>query len=139
MDRRETSIMENVLWGLGWSARFVVAYSIIAGAIYLIAGPSQRQPTLGQILLMYITLGAISGMLVGLLRPFFRKRVGATFCGMIVGSAVYLGGGIMLAGFEVLHQVGPVVALMIPAVAGGGYLGSKWWRQTQQENAEWTL
>jgi hypothetical protein len=49
---------------------------------------------------------------------------------MIVGAAVYIGGGISVAGIQVMRKPGPVIALLVAALIVGGLSGSKWWKQT---------
>lgn len=130
MRKSSGTMTENVVWGLGWSLKFVVAYSLIAGAVFVVAGPPDGPLSFPQILLMYLGLGFVAGVLIGLLRPLFRTRAGATVAGMIVGAAVYIGAGVSVAGIRVLREPGPVIALMLAAVIVGGLSGSKWWKQT---------
>jgi hypothetical protein len=124
------TITQNVVWGLRWSLKFVVAYSLIAGSVFIFSGPSDGPLSFPQILLMYLGLGVVAGIVIGLLRPLFRTRMGATVAGMIVGAAVYIGGGISVAGIQVMHEPGPVIALLLAALLVGGLSGSKWWKQT---------
>jgi hypothetical protein len=51
---------------------------------------------------------------------------------MLVGTAVYLGGGMTVAGFGVLHQPGPVIALFLVGIVVGGLTGAKWWKDNFQ-------
>jgi len=53
---------------------------------------------------------------------------------MLVGIAVYIGRGISVAGFGVLREPGPVIALLLAAVVVGGLSGSKWWKQTYNKD-----
>jgi hypothetical protein len=129
MHNSRHTVPENILWGLGWSSKFVVAYSLIATAIFIFAGPPPSPFSFPKILLTYVVTGAVAGILVGRLRPTLKTRIGATFCGIIVGLAIYVGGGISLAGFGVIHDPGALVGLTIAAIVVRGFNGSKWWKQ----------
>lgn len=129
---RTRSLSTDLRWGLGWASGFVVAYCLIATIVFVIAGPPDGPVSFSQILLTYVLLGVVAGTLVGLLRPWFRTKSGATVCGMLVGTAVYLGGGMTVAGFGVLHQPGPVIALFLVGIVVGGLTGAKWWKDNFQ-------
>ena len=119
----------NIFWGLRWSLKFVIGYSMIAAVLFVIAGPPDGRLSFPEILLLYVGLGAVGGVLIGLLRPFFRTRLGATLCGMLVGIAVYLGAGISVVGFRGLQDPGGMIGLLIAGIVIGGLSGSKWWKQ----------
>lgn len=134
MRRSARSLLVDLRWGLGWTSGFVLAYSAIAGAVYVIAGPPDGSLSFPQILLMYVMLGSLAGVLVGLLRPWFRTKAGATVCGMLVGAVIYLGGGITVVGSHVLREPG-AVGLLLVGIVVGGLSGAKWWKQTYQSSS----
>jgi hypothetical protein len=124
---------------LRWSSGFVIGYSLIAAVVFVIAGPPDGRLSFSEILLLYVGLGAVAGVLIGLLRPFFQTRSGATVCGMIVGIAVYVGAGISVVGFRGLRDPGGMIGLLIAGIVIGGLSGSKWWKQEFLERDKtWT-
>jgi len=95
----------------------------------VIAGPPDGSLSFPQILLMYVMLGTLAGVMVGLLRPWFRRKPGATVCGMLIGAVVYLAGGMTVVGPHVLREPG-AVGLLLVGIVVGGLSGAKWWKQT---------
>jgi len=136
VNKNASAIPANIVWGLRWSSKFVVGYSLIAAVVYIIAGPPDGRLSFPQILLLYVVLGAVAGVIIGLLRPFFRTRPGAIVCGMLVGVAVYIGAGISVVGFRGLRDPGGMIGLLIGGIVIGGLSGSKWWKQEFLKSGE---
>lgn len=81
----------NLKSGIRWGARYAVAYSAIALLILLLRGQAafaEADTTFLRVLLFYWAGGLTGGVLVGLLWPLGRSRVGAALLGAIVGVPV---------------------------------------------------
>jgi len=129
-------MLTNIRWGLGWTLGFVIAYSLIATAVFLFAGPPPGY-SFGHLLATYLMLGVIAGVALGILRPIGKSKLGAVFLGMIVGTLIYLGGGISFYGPHLLGEPGPVIALLLAGVVVGGLMGRKIWLSSRDEASRW--
>jgi hypothetical protein len=127
----QATVATNIAWGLSWSFRFVLVYSLLAALVYAIAGPPDKSVTLVELVGTYVVLGLLVGIVIGLLRPISRTRAGSTVLGVIVGAVVYVGGGISFFGIAIIREPGPMTAFLIAASIVGGLSGSKWWKNDQ--------
>jgi hypothetical protein len=112
---------------------FVLAYSLLATVIFVVAGPPDGPLSFVGILATYVVVGILAGVVAGLFRPLSRTKLGATVLGMIVGSVLYIGGGVSLSGTGILREPGPMVAFLLAAFVVGGLSGAKWWNETHRQ------
>ena len=127
------NLLANLRWGLSWSIGFIIVYSLIALAAFLLAGPPPHE-SFAHLILTYVILGILAGLTLGVLRPIGKTKTGAIILGMIIGMLVYLGGGVSVEGVRGLGNPGGVIALLIAGVVVGGLMGRKTWRATQEES-----
>lgn len=81
------SLVKNLKWGLRWGLIMAVGFTVI-GVVATIAAsfdPTPRDdPSLASLVGFYFLAGTVGGLVLGLLRPITRYKVGA----MLVGTAV---------------------------------------------------
>jgi hypothetical protein len=130
------NILTNIRWGLGWTLGFTIAYSLIATAVFVVAGPPPDY-SFGHLLATYLILGVIAGVALGVLRPIGKTKLGAVFLGMIVGTLVYLGSGMSVYGPRMLRDPGGVIGLLLAGVVVGGLMGRKSWLSSRDEANRW--
>ena len=130
---RSTSFASNLRWGLSWSIGFVVAYSLIALAVFILAGPPPYT-SFANLILTYVILGILAGLTLGVLRPIGKTKAGAIILGMIIGILVYLGAGVSFVGVHGFRNPGGVIGLLIAGLVVGGLMGRKSWISAQQQN-----
>jgi peptidoglycan/LPS O-acetylase OafA/YrhL len=81
------NLVRNLKWGLRWGLIMAVGFTVI-GIVATIGAsfdPTPRNdPSLASFIGFYFLAGIVGGLLLGLLRPVTRSKVGA----MLVGTAV---------------------------------------------------
>lgn len=90
------SLGDNVRSGIRWGVSYAAGFSLLALAIAFItvarAGfqhVDAAATVLGKVFAAYFLAGLVSGMLVGVLLPIGRRRIGAALLGLIGGIPVY--------------------------------------------------
>lgn len=81
-------MFDNILRGIGWGLFFAVGFSILALVVQLFAAPESGwsgPPSLGTAIGVYFLGGVLVGAVVGLLRPFSKRLIGAAVVGLVGG------------------------------------------------------
>ena len=120
--RTRGELVDDLKWGIRWGLWMVGGFSAIALVITGFRG-SPDYPGFGlsiySIVLLYFVLGLIAGAVLGVLRPFTRRKSGGFFVGWLIGSLVYGGAGLMIKGVG----LGMIPVALILGLAIGGTLG----------------
>jgi hypothetical protein len=101
-------------------------YASLAMVIYLIGTGAGERPlvSLPVVLLFYIAAGAVSGTVVGLMRPMATRNIrGAMLVGCLAVFPVYFGGLVALLGFKALADVPGDIGVLIGSLCLGTLLG----------------
>lgn len=124
------SLTEDLKWGLTWGLWFAGGCSLLAAALFTIRGTVLGEASrfsLPLVILAYIAMGGIGGLIVGLLRPVARWRLGAAAVGIVVGVIVYFIAGLTAIGArEFLSPPGSVSALVLGTLIGGACGYNSW-------------
>jgi hypothetical protein len=124
------SLGPDLKWGVSWGVWFAAGYSLLASALFFLEGTLLGQASrfsFPAVISLYIAMGVIGGLIVGLLRPVARRRIGAIALGVLVGVVVYFFAGITTIGIqEFLSLPGVVSTLVIGSVIGGACGYNSW-------------
>jgi O-antigen/teichoic acid export membrane protein len=91
--RTRTEWLADVRWAIRWTMPVAIVFSAYAVAQRLIAGAGsfdQYHMTVGSLVAVYLCGGAVTGAIVGFLRPLVRYPVGAFFVGFVAAFPVML-------------------------------------------------
>lgn len=84
-------LLERIVWGARWGLRFGLTFDAIAVIVFLLSGPSERERngvTFATVILLYSSAGLIAGLVVGVLLPLTRWKVGAATVGVLAALPV---------------------------------------------------
>ena len=124
------SILKDLRWGIVAGLFFACFYSLIALAILLFGGGKAFEATGVTIPIAiagYFAGGLVAGALVGLLRPFAKRRIGAVAVGIGAAFPVMLGFGFIMYGPMAQWDGGAIFGVTFAAVFLGGYGGWEFW------------
>ena len=120
----------NLWWGAGWGLFVGIIYSVFAAGILLLKGGFSSAPrgvTPLALLVFYLLSGVAGGLIVGLFRPWLRRRSCSTAVGILATFPASVGVLRMIAG-PIVHWRG---AEWFGAVGTsfllGGYFGYSYW------------
>lgn len=83
------NLVTNLKWGLRWGLTIAVAFTVIAVIATIAASfdPAPRNDrSLASFVGLYFLAGTCGGLVLGLLRPITKYKVGAMFLGTIVAA-----------------------------------------------------
>lgn len=89
---RQSGLGANLRWGLLRGVLLSCLLSTVLVGLVLIRGSSQfERPSLSawEIIGAYFVAGTVGGLVLGLLRPLTKNRVGAAVVGCVVGAFAY--------------------------------------------------
>lgn len=125
--RSLADIGRDLQWGLSWSGAFTVFFTGLGVLARLIRGQKMLPGVpMSEIILVYLILGLVGGLLVGLFRPLTQFMAGVCFLGAIWGIFLGLCIRVMARGWRD-WQPGEAV-LMLFFVAGGGFIAASFRR-----------
>ncbi len=130
--RARTTILSDLRWGITGGLWVAAFYCTWVTGLYILRGPSpfeRNGVTFLSTVLTYIAIGTVGGGLVGLLRPFSDRKVGAYAIGVIVGLVVATGIGFLVAGSPAHWQFGEWIAIPFVTAASGWAIGSELWKR----------
>lgn len=87
-------VVRNVKWGAARGTAVAAMYCLWATVLYALRGtePFDRHGLgFGLVLATYLTVGVAAGGIVGLMRPFATRRIGAYVAGLVAGLPIALG------------------------------------------------
>ena len=118
------NLVRNLKWGLRWGLIMAVGFTAIGVVATILASFDQtprNDPSLVSLVGFYFLAGACGGLLLGLLRPITRSKVGAMFVGTAL-AAVSLG---LLAriyvvtdGWTVVDTIGVAIYSLVTGPVG---------------------
>jgi hypothetical protein len=116
----------NLRWAFAWTFIFATGYSILVLIHSAIRGstywPAYHLST-WEIIGLYYAAAVVNGLLLGLLRPLLKWRIGAFVLGTMAGSVIYGAFGLAMVGW---NQPVAWIALILGVVIGG-ILGIVWY------------
>ncbi len=123
-------LQRDLQWGVGWGLWFACFYSVLAVGIYLLSGGrsfDRQGLSLGATVGLYFGGGLTTGAIVGLLRPWTRRRVGAMLVGSVAVIPLVLGGFILLFGPIASWERGLWLGALMAAIGFGVVGALAWW------------
>lgn len=115
---------------------FGTAYALLGSLTFIVVGeetPGRDLSTYAKLMGLYLGGGAVAGLVLGLLRPFVRRRVGATLVGAIASTPI----GVALHYLVVVPEAGREGASIVPTIFAVALLGAlagwKWWQLHDDE------
>lgn len=120
----------NIFWGLKWGLVFATGFSLIALAMTVLTGGeviNNQGVSLAASIALYWSGGVFGGIVLGLLRPLTRTRVGAALVGVIIMVPVELAIGLLLIGPISTWSRPEWVGLIFGAIFMGGAGGYLYW------------
>ncbi|MDT8436695.1 MAG: hypothetical protein RRA92_08060 [Gemmatimonadota bacterium] len=103
LKRDRAIVRRDLKWGLAVCAGFAFLFSVIVAVQATVKGPGFEERLgfpVGLLILGYFLLGGIVGILLGLLRPLARTRVGAAVLGVLMTAPVFVLMGTFFAYFD---------------------------------------
>jgi O-antigen/teichoic acid export membrane protein len=121
-------MLRDLLWGLKWGFWFALFFSFVAVAMTLFTGGEiieRQRISLTASIAIYVFGGFSGGIVLGLLRPLTKYRIGAALVGIVVMTPASILLGLTLFGPP--HDWSrdmTVTVILLPMVLGGpgGYL-----------------
>ena len=121
------TLLKNVEWGLRWGLTIAVGFTVVGliGNVGCYLDPKANcEPSLAGLIGFYFSAGLSGGLILGLLRPIAKYKVGELFLGVLVVAICltllnyrYVAGawtiGHTILVLLVSLIVGPIGALMI--------------------------
>jgi len=133
MQRRSTT-SKDVRWGLGLGLFLAAFFSAMSFVAFLLHGDEPfegRGLSLGVTVLLNCVGGVIGGILLGLMRPFLNRRLGAALAGTIAMFPVGLMAGYIVDPSRFLTANGIAGAVVVAIILGGG-AGLVFWDPPQE-------
>lgn len=127
------SFPQNVLWGIRRGLSAALAFSAYVLLLYLFRGaaPFEANDTsLGAVIAAYLFGGLVAGAIIGLLRPFTKRKVGAIIAGIVAAVPVYAAVVFAVNGFAPWTLMDAVFVAVASLYVGAlaGFLTWKWTR-----------
>lgn len=132
------STARDVRSGVVGGLAVATLYCLWIAAIYVFRGPAafERQGVrFGSLLLTYLTIGIVSGALVGLLKPLARWKSGAYAVGLIAGAPVAIGLAVCIKGMPSNWDADEAFVIPILSVVAGLAIGSEIWKASLARRA----
>jgi hypothetical protein len=88
----KSTLHRNLRTGVTGGMYFALAYSAFVILMYLVNGSrafDKHGTTLGKIIAAYVISGIGGGLIVGLMLPLAKNKLGRTFLGIVVGVFVF--------------------------------------------------
>jgi hypothetical protein len=125
MSRSINEIKTDVLWALKWARNYILLFSGIGTVAWLAQAGNREMPlSLPVILFLYVSLGGIAGVIVGLLRPLAsRDRRGAMVVGALALFPIYLGANIAYRGIKSITDIPGIIGVVIGTAIMGPLFG----------------
>ena len=125
-------LLGNTVLGVAVGLCVGIAVSIFVAGLAVLRG-STAYPELGittwTAIRWYLIVGVLVGAVLGMLRPLYRSRAGATVGGYVGGVLVYGGIGGVMDGFS--RNLIPLALLLGLA---GAFLGWKLWPEMRERS-----
>lgn len=103
----ERNSLQNIRWGVGWGLRLAGLFALLAILAVPIrvfsegGGILDASQLLALTLVIYLLSGIVGGGIVGFLRPFTGRWVGAVLVGFLAGVPIALGVLLAVGGLDV--------------------------------------
>lgn len=98
-----SSVKDDIVWGVSSFLVFAVLLCAWATVVRIVSGPGpfeRDQITYPKALLLYLGLGVLGGVVLGIVRPLTRTRRGTLIAGALVGAAILWSIGTFAVGIE---------------------------------------
>ena len=121
------NILRCVVYGVGGGAGFVIWVVVL----YLLRGPEPFENIgigLVPAIIFYLAGGATAGLIVGLLWPIAKQRVGAYLVSLLTSFVLSFGMGIQLSGNPVTWDYTAWLTLPIMTLVFGLAFGNSIWK-----------
>jgi len=119
------TVIANLRWGATLGLTGAAGLSLFVLVLAALRGSTeypQYGMTTWSVIESYFVVGLPAGLLVGLLRPLLRWRVGGALVGYLAAAVIYCGIGIIMDGVS-------RTTLIVGALCGigGAVAGAMWW------------
>jgi hypothetical protein len=122
--------VQDLKWGLKWGMWFAVFFSAIAIVMTIVTQGEvlkRQNISLPASIGIYVFGGLSGGVILGLLRPLTRKRLGATVVGILVLTPVTVVLGIMMFGPIGRWDENMLLTIILLPIILGGVGGYSYW------------
>jgi uncharacterized membrane protein len=136
--RSAADLRQDLKWGLAYSAGFTGFFGAIAIVGRILAGPEFSRLPITTLIAIYIVLGAVTGVLVGVFRPLTHSKVGSGGIGAIVGMFLAVLVHVATAGWSNWTSPGEVALTVIFIFAGavGGVSMRRGWERAEARSGK---
>ena len=128
-------VSTDLLWGVTWGTYFAIGLSVIVSIIYALRRSVEfprYQTTAMAVILSYFGAALIGGTVLGALRPWANRQLGAIVVGAFVGSIAFASVAITGTPDIGWHNVFVAPLTGIPV---GAWLGNRFWHRRDREGA----
>ena len=119
------NVLSNIFRGARWGLAFATVYCAYVTLIFIIGGPGvldRYGVSLGEVVLVYVVGGILSGASVGLLLPLTRWKAGSALVGVVAMLPVFVGIAYTVAGpppWEFPQKFATVLSSVVVGGLGG--------------------
>jgi hypothetical protein len=122
-------LASDIRWGVVWGSILALALTLVLLVLFAVHGSKlfdSYGTSFTTVALLYLCGGVAGGVIVGLLRPLSRWRIGAVVMGVFAAVPIGIGIRLMRSGLEPWGATDSI-GLGIFALALGGTVGWIYW------------
>lgn len=137
--RKKRHVLLDLRWGAVWGLLIALCLTVILAVLAAIQGPRLFESygtSFLTVALLYLGGGLVGGLVVGLLRPLTRWRLGGVAMGILAALPVGLGVRLMQSGLEP-WEAKDTFTLTIFSLALGGTAGWTYWGIFKGSDSQW--
>lgn len=137
-NRKLNTVLNNIRWGLSLGLIFTAIFCAYV-CVLSIARRSTRfdayGTTLWGIMAVYLTGGVLGGTLLGVLRPFTKRRMGAIFAGVAVLIPLFTAIWATVAGPSAAWRSDALEGILFCSASLGAFLGNYIWMRERDASS----
>jgi hypothetical protein len=125
-------MFDRIKQGVAIGLAFACLYSLYVGGLYFLQGPAPFQrlgTSIGVVIGTYFFGGISAGIVVGVLQPLARWRLGAIVIGIIAAFFVFYGIGIAANGSPSEWRKNVWITWTVLPIVFGALAGNRFWER----------